>query len=663
MREPPHVVTCGLPYANGPAHIGHLRTYVPADLYVRVLRKLGENPVFVCGSDTHGTPIVVNAESLKITPKELVERYHKYFDETFRKLGVIFDNYGSTDSDFNHRRTQAITEALIDRGYVYPKLIELAYCPACKIFLPDRYVDGTCPYCGAPARGDECDQGCGRHLEPGEIRDPLCNVCGSKAEFRVQEHYFFKLSAFKDFLLEFLEGLKGTSNARNYALGWVKGELKDWCITRNLDWGVKFPGRDDLVVYVWVDAPIGYIASTEEWAAREGRDWEEYWKGENARITHFIGSDIVYHHCIFWPAMLKGAGYALPSTIIASGMVKIDEKTFSKSRGHVVWVDEYLDNGFHPDLLRYYLASYTSHTKELNFSWKVFQEKCNNELLAILGNFAYRTLLFAFKNFGKIPDGKIEDEVISKIKETIGLVKASIDEYEPKRLVDSVMALANFGNSYFQSRKPWELVKEDKEACGEVIKNAIQIVKALAILLEPVMPSKMETLWEQLGMKGDIHEIPITEALKVIESGSELSKPMILFDRVEDETIARMQDILQQRIEGCEESVEKSDLITYDQFEKLDIRAGRVVEAEAVKGSKKLIRIMVDLGEDKPRQILAGIAGLYTPDELLEKEIIVLANLEPAKIFGIESKGMLLAAGDGVLLVPDREVKIGDKIR
>ncbi|MHC1603740.1 MAG: methionine--tRNA ligase [Candidatus Syntropharchaeales archaeon] len=663
MREPPHVVTCGLPYANGPAHIGHLRTYVPADLYVRVLRKLGENPVFVCGSDTHGTPIVVNAESLKITPKELVERYHKYFDETFRKLGVIFDNYGSTDSDFNHRRTQAITEALIDRGYVYPKLIELAYCPACKMFLPDRYVDGTCPYCGAPARGDECDQGCGRHLEPGEIRDPLCNVCGSKAEFRVQEHYFFKLSAFKDFLLEFLEGLKGTSNARNYALGWVKGELKDWCITRNLDWGVKFPGRDDLVVYVWVDAPIGYIASTEEWAAREGRDWEEYWKGENARITHFIGSDIVYHHCIFWPAMLKGAGYALPSTIIASGMVKIDEKTFSKSRGHVVWVDEYLDNGFHPDLLRYYLASYTSHTKELNFSWKVFQEKCNNELLAILGNFAYRTLLFAFKNFGKIPDGKIEEEVISKIKETIGLVKASIDEYEPKRLVDSVMALANFGNSYFQSRKPWELVKEDKEACGEVIKNAIQIVKALAILLEPVMPSKMETLWEQLGMKGDIHEIPITEALKVIESGSELSKPMILFDRVEDETIARMQDILQQRIEGCEESVEKSDLITYDQFEKLDIRAGRVVEAEAVKGSKKLIRIMVDLGEDKPRQILAGIAGLYTPDELLEKEIIVLANLEPAKIFGIESKGMLLAAGDGVLLVPDREVKIGDKIR
>jgi methionyl-tRNA synthetase len=360
--------------------------------------------------------------------------------------------------------------------------------------------------------------------------------------------------------------------------------------------------------------------------------------------------------------MLEGAGYALPSTIIASGMVKIDEKTFSKSRGYVVWVDEYLDGGFHPDLLRYYLASYTSHTKELNFSWKVFQEKCNNELLAILGNLAYRTLLFAFKNFGEIPDGKIEEEVTSKIKETIGVVKASIDEYEPKRLVDSVMALANFGNSYFQSRKPWELVKDDKEACGEVIKNAIQIVKALAILFEPVMPSKMETLWEHLGMKGDIHEIAITEALKVIESGSALAKPMMLFDRVEDETIARMQDILQERIEGCEERVEKSDLIAYDLFEKLDIRAGRVIEAEAVKGSKKLIRIVVDLGEDEPRQILAGIAKHYTPDELLEKEIIVLTNLEPAKIFGIESRGMLLAAGDGVLLVPDREVKIGDKI-
>ncbi len=658
----PHVVTCGLPYANGPAHIGHLRTYVPADIYVRTLRKFGEHPIFVCGSDMHGTPIVVNAERLKTTPEELSERYHQYFDETFKKLDIIFDNYGNTDSDFSHRRTQQITKELIDRGYVYPKSIELAYCPACKIFLPDRYVDGTCPYCGSPARGDECDQGCGRHLEPGEILDPLCKVCGKKAEFRVQEHYFFKLSAFKDFLLHYLEGLGGTLNARNYALGWVKGELKDWCITRNLDWGVKFPGKDDLVVYVWVDAPIGYISFTEEWAERTGANWEDYWKGDS-RITHFIGSDIIYHHCIFWPAMLKGAGYALPSTVIASGMVKIDDKTFSKSRGYVVWVDEYLENGFDPDLLRYYLASYTSHTKELNFSWKVFQQKCNNELLAILGNLAYRTLLFAFKNFGEIPEGEIEDEVVVKIEETIELVEASTDEYEPKRMVDSVMALANFGNSYFQSHKPWELLKTDKKACGKVIKNALQIVKALAVLFEPVLPSKMEKLWEDLGVEGDIHDVLIKEALIPLKSGEKLVKPGMLFSRIEDEKIEDMQNILQKRIEGSDEVSEESDLISYDDFERLDIRVGRVVEAEAVKGSKKLIRLMVDLGEDAPRQIVAGIAELYTPDELLEKDVIVLANLEPAKIFGVESRGMLLAAGDGVLLTPDKEVNVGDRIR
>ncbi|OFV68777.1 MAG: methionyl-tRNA ligase [Candidatus Syntrophoarchaeum caldarius] len=636
---------------------------MPADVYVRMLRKLGEELIFICGSDTHGTPIVVNAESLKITPKELVEKYHHYFDATFKKLGVIFDNYGSTDSDYNHRRTQIITKELINRGYVYPKSIELAYCPTCQIFLPDRYVEGRCPYCGSVARGDECDQGCGRHLEPGEILDPLCKVCGMKAEFRVQEHYFFKLSEFRSFLLKFLEELRGTSNARNYALGWVKGELKDWCITRNLDWGVKFPGRDDLVVYVWVDAPIGYISSTEEWADRVGANWEDYWKGD-ARITHFIGSDIIYHHCIFWPAMLKGAGYALPSAVIASGMVKIDDKTFSKSRGYVVWVDEYLENGFHPDLLRYYLVSYTSHTKELNFSWQVFQEKCNNELLAVLGNLAYRTLLFTFKNFGEVPEGEIEEEVIEEIKGTIELVKASIEEYEPKRMVDSVMALANFGNAYFQSHKPWELVKSDKVACGRVLKNALQIVKALAILFEPVMPSKMELLWEDLGMEEDIHKVSVTAALTPLNEGIKLGKPRLLFDRVEDDIIARMQEILHQRIEGGgDEMVEKTDMITYDEFERLDIRVGRVVEAIAVEGSKKLIKLMVDLGEDKPRQIVAGIAELYSAEELVNKEIIVLANLEPATIFGVESRGMLLAAGEGVLLVPDREVKPGDRIR
>src|SRR5512145_2339913 len=437
MNPPPLLVTCGLPYTNGPCHLGHLRTYVPADAYVRYMRRAGEEVVFVCGSDNHGTPIVVSAEEAGISPRALSERYHTHFDETFRRMGVIFDRFGMTDDPANHRRTQAIVAELEKNGYIYKQIVHQAYCTKCKRFLPDRYVEGTCPHCGKPARGDECDQGCGKHLEPGEIKDPVCKVCGTKAEFRNQEHYFFRLSEFKDFLLPFLDQVRGTSNARNYAIGWIKDELHDWCITRTLEWGVKFPGHDDLVVYVWVDAPIGYIAFTEEWAAQAGDSWEKYWKNDG-EIVHFIGGDITYHHCIFWPAMLKGADYSVPTAVVASGMVKIEDRKFSKTRGYVVWVGEdYLDHGFHPDLLRYYLASYTSHTKELNFSWRVLQEKINTELVAVLGNFLYRTMLFAFKNYGEVPEGELEPEVKGEIEKALKEVKAGMTEYEFKKAVDS----------------------------------------------------------------------------------------------------------------------------------------------------------------------------------------------------------------------------------
>jgi len=317
--DKPVLVTCGLPYANGKAHVGHLRTYIPADIFVRSLKKQGQEVTFVCGSDTHGTPIVVNAEQLNITPKELVRKYHKHFDDTFKDMNVHFDAFGTTDDPENHNRTLDIVNNLIENGYTYPKTIEIAYCPECDRSLPDRYVEGTCPHCGETARGDECDQGCEKHLEPGELKEPKCTICGGAAEYRKQEHFFFKLSEFKDFLLEHLEHMEGTSNARNYAIGWVKQELMDWCITRNLEWGVKFPGHDDLVVYVWVDAPIGYIAFTEEWAKANNEDWEKFWKGDG-RIIHFIGGDITYHHCVFWPAMLKGAGYSQPWGVVASGI-------------------------------------------------------------------------------------------------------------------------------------------------------------------------------------------------------------------------------------------------------------------------------------------------------------------------------------------------------
>ncbi len=665
----PVLVTCGLPYANGKCHIGHLRTYIPADIFVRALRKQGQDAAFVCGSDAHGTPIVVNAEEQGITPKELVNKFHDHFENIFKRMEIDFSFFGNTDSPTNHARTNSIVEALIDNGYVYPKVIRLAYCPHDERFLPDRFVEGTCPFCGKLARGDECDQGCGKHLEPGEIKNARCRICGNPAEYREQEHFFFKLSSFGGFLQEYLKTLGGTSNAINYAKEWAK-ELKDWCITRNLEWGVRFPGHDDLVVYVWVDAPIGYISFTEEWQNNTGGDWEKYWR-QKSRIIHFIGEDITYHHCIFWPAMLKGSGYTQPWAVVASGMLKIDDKKFSKSRGYVVWVDEdYLDHGFHPDLLRYYISDYTSHTKELNFSWKVFQEKINNELVGALGNFLHRTLHFTHKNFGAIPEGEVDREIFDKIDATINTVVAAFDEYEFKKATDAMMELAQYGNAYFQSNEPWQLIKKNPDACKHVVKNCLQIGKALVLLFEPILPGNMEKAWKQLGFDTDVHAVRLEEALEELHAVS-LEPPVILFTKLEDKKIKDMEAILDMRIKiamskekkHAEEPKEEKTEIAYEEFQTLDIRIGTVLSAENIKGSDKLLKLEVDIGEK--RQIVAGIAKSHNPSELVGRQVIVMANMKPAKLFGVESRGMVLA-GDvegAVLLQPEKKVKEGTKVR
>jgi methionyl-tRNA synthetase len=534
----PVLVTSALPYVNGECHIGHLRTYVPADIYVRMLRKMGYDVIFISGSDTHGTPIVLSAEAQGITPEDVVEKYHEHFKRIFQTLNVNFDYYGRTDSESNHRRTEEIVKKLIENGYVYKKETKQAFCNTCGRFLPDRYVEGKCPYCGAIARGDECDQGCGKHLEPGEIIEPRCKICGSEADFKKQEQFFFKLSSFTDFLISYLDKLGGTLNAKNYAKEWAKKELRDWCITRNLEWGVKFPGRDGLVVYVWVDAPIGYISFTEELIKGKEEDeegWRKYWKEDKTAIVHFIGTDIIYHHCIFWPAMLKGAGYSLPDAVVASGMVKINGKTFSKSRGNVVWTTEFLER-FHPDTLRYYLVAQSSHTKELDFSWDSFYMRVNNELVAILGNLVHRVVSFAYKNFGEVPEGDIEEEVFAEIEHTREEAIRVVEEYEFKKLVDAVMKLADFGNGFFQREEPWHLIKEGekgRERCGGIVKNVLQIIKAVCIGLEAVMPDKMAEVWSQLGMESDVHSVKLEEMMVPIKSGQALKKPEKLFEVVE----------------------------------------------------------------------------------------------------------------------------------
>ncbi|RQD83509.1 MAG: methionine--tRNA ligase [Methanocalculus sp. MSAO_Arc2] len=680
MSGKPKLVTCGLPYTNGLCHIGHLRTYVPADCYVRYLRRTGENVLFICGSDNHGTPIVVSAEEAQVSPRELSERYHTHFKETFERMDVIFDHFGMTDDATNHARTQSIIQRLIDRGYVYPETISQSYCTSCERSLPDRYVEGTCPHCGKHARGDECDQGCGRHLEPGELREPVCTVCQTAAENREQEHYFFKLGMFRDYLLEYLKHLNGTLNARNYAIGWVESELRDWCITRTMDWGVRFPGHEELVVYVWVDAPIGYISFTEEWADIHNDNWRPYWCGEGD-ITHFIGSDIIYHHCIFWPALLHAAGYGTPDAVVASGMLKIEDQKFSKSRGYVVWANEdYLDVGLPSDYLRYYLLSYTSHTKELNFSWKAFQERVNNEIVNTLGNFIYRSLYFAEAKLGGIPSNPPDPGIIEEIRRTKEQVDSAFRAFEFKSAVDGIMGLAGFGNNYIQKNAPWKLIKDDRPRAESVIADCLQIVKAVALLMEPVLPKSAAACWEMLGYDTPITEHHLNEC-ELPLTGQSLKKAAPLFAKLDDEQYASLEKTFIERIEAAKKKQEpqqqkheqqkeqepqqdeKTTTLSIDDFSRMDLRIGRILVAEPVKGSNKLLKIQVDIGSEK-RQVVAGIGPFYTPEELVGKPVVMVVNLEPATIFGVESRGMILAAGDeAALLTPDQDVAVGTKIR
>ncbi|MFW9909484.1 MAG: methionine--tRNA ligase [Candidatus Thorarchaeota archaeon] len=649
--DKPVLVTCGLPYASGEMHIGHLRTYVPADVFVRLLKKMRVDVTFICGSDTHGTPILTSAEAAGVSPKELYTKYHKFYLETFPKLGINFDNYGTTDDPENRNRTIQIVKELKKNGYIYPKELETPYCDNCNRSLPDRFVRGECPYCASDARGDECDQGCGRYLEPGEILNPRCAICGSPTRLVTREHYYFKLTAFEDFLKKYLQDVDGTKNAKNYALGWVNEGLKDWNITRDLEWGIKFPDDPSLTIYVWVDAPIHYMSSTEQWAKKTGKPkaWERVWKPGDGRLVHFIGQDIVYHHCIFWPSMLKGSGYNLPFAIVASGMVKIRGHNFSRSRGYVVWIkDDYLDKGLNPDYLRYYMVSFTGHTRDLDFSFDAFADKVNTELVGTLGNFVYRALHFTKKHFGKVPDGKPDEKLVNEIKQSIESIIDATNEYELKKVSDEILRLASVGNEYFQSNAPWQLVKEDKAKAAHVLYNALVLAKALAVLIDPIMPNVAEAIWEQLGYDGPtIHDAILEEALVFPKVGSAIGDPEPVITKIDDDLLKELKKNIDHRIQAAEakqrgEEVVEEELVSYDYFKKLDFRAGKIIECERVPKKDRLLLITVDLGTEK-RTMVTGLAHLFKPEELKGLTALFLTNLEPKNIGGIESKGMIIA--------------------
>ena len=695
--DDPAVVTCGLPYANGDLHIGHLRTYVGGDVYSRALERLGQETALVSGSDMHGTPVAVNAEREGVTPEEFALDWHEQYAATFPKFNVEFDNYGHTHDETNTELTQEFVRSWIDEGLVYEKEIPVAWDTAEEIPLPDRYVEGTCPYCGEHARGDECDEGCGRHLEPGEIESPVSAITGNPAEYRDRTHKFLNVSEFSDYLSGFLDRLEGTANARNQPREWIEDGLRDWCITRDMDWGVDYPDeeRSDLVLYVWVDAPVEYVASTKQYSDRVGADvfdWEAAWKATETpddptepatgggELVHVIGRDIIQHHTIFWPAMLRGAGYAEPRAVMASGFVTLGGKGFSTSRDRAVWADEYLDEGFHPDPLRYYLATNGGFQQDVDFSWEKFRDRVNSELVGTVGNFLYRSLLFAHRNYDEAPIADAtSEEVTERIDEAITAFDAAVNDYSVRALGDAVTDLARFGNEYIQHNEPWNLVDEDPEEAAQVIHDCVAIAKGIAVLFEPIAPEKCERLWDQLGETGSVHETTIETARE--GPTGELSEPTELFEQIEDDRVEALNEKLESRVAEAEADGEgdedesgandesdddttesemtdieplSDDRISFDQFQDLDIRVGRIEEATGIDGADDLLKLRVDLGAET-RTIVAGLKQLHDADDLPGTTVVVLANMEKAELFGVESNGMVLAAGEEADLLTTHE--------
>jgi len=696
----PAVVTCGLPYANGDLHIGHLRGYISADAFNRALKTLGQQSAYVCGSDMHGTPVAVNAEAEGVDPETFALRWHDQYQETFPQFNVEFDNYGHTHDDTNTALTQDIVRTLDEEGYVYEDAVLVAYDPTADDYLPDRYVEGTCPYCGAHARGDECDEGCQRHLEPGEIENPTSVRTGNPAEYRERTHKFFRVSEFADFLTDFLDGLEGTSNARNQPRQWIEEGLQDWCLTRDMDWGIDYPGSEDedIVLYVWVDAPIEYIASTKQYTERVGAeayDWAEVWKHDaGGEIVHIIGRDIIQHHTIFWPAMLEAADYNTPRGVAATGFITIDGKGLSTSRNRAIWAKEYLEEGFHPDLLRYYLTTTGGLQQDVDFTWTAFQEKVNGELVGTIGNFWYRSLLFAYRNYEGTPDVAVSSDVEERIEGAIGAVRAGVNDYSLRDVGLAATRLAQFGNEYIQQHEPWKLTDEDPEQAAQVIRDCVQIAKAVGVLLEPIAPDKAQALWEQIGETGSVADAHLEDALEA--PPRTFDEPGEIFEKIEDDRVEELEETLEEKIaaaseddedEGASESEAETetddtaddeaprmdddteleplatDRISFDDFQDLDIRVGEIVVAEGIDGADDLARLEVDIGLET-RQVVAGIKRLHDLESLPGTRCILLANMEPAELFGVESNGMVLAAGEAAdLLTTHGDAGLGEKVR
>ena len=658
------LVTCALPYANGPVHIGHLAgVYVPADIYVRYLRMRGEEVLYVCGSDEHGVPITIKARQLGCTPQDIVDKYHKIIDESFKGLGINFDIYGRTSSKVHEKNASEFFRKLYDEGKFITRESEQYYDPEAKTFLADRYIVGTCPKCGAEgAYGDQCEK-CGSTLSPEELINPKSKLSGAEPIKKKTTHWYLPLQDYEQWLRQWiLEGHKEwRSNVYGQVKSWLDGGLQPRAVTRDLDWGVPVPveGAEGKVLYVWFDAPIGYISNTQELLPDS---WEKWWKSEDTRLVHFIGKDNIVFHCIVFPAMLKayGDGYILPDNVPANEFLNLEGDKISTSRGWAVWAHEYLkDFPGKQDVLRYVLTANAPETKDSDFSWKDFQARNNSELVAIFGNFVNRAVVLTHKYFGgKVPAAgelqPVDTEALAQIPQLKASLEKNIEGYHFREALKDAMSIARVGNKYISDTEPWKLAKTDMARTATILNVSLQICADLGIAFEPFTPFSAKKLREMIGSPLDWELLGKSD---ILEEGHQIGQAELLFSKVEDEEIQRQLDRLDAirkereeaaKAEAAKQVAPQKELCSFEQFEAMDIRTATVLEAERVPKTDKLLKLTIDTGIDK-RTIVSGIAEYYTPEQMLGKQICILANLAPRTIRGIESKGMILMArqGDG----------------
>jgi methionyl-tRNA synthetase len=677
-----YTITAALPYTNGPIHIGHLAgVYVPADIYARYLRLQGKDAIFICGSDEHGVAISMKAKKEGITPQEVIDKYHEIIRKSFADFGISFDNYSRTSAKVHHETASDFFKKLYDKNDFIEQVNQQLYDAKANQFLADRFVVGTCPKCAnTEAYGDQCEK-CGSTLNATDLINPKSTITGEIPILKETKHWFLPLDRYQDFLEKWIledHAKDWKTNVLGQVKSWLDDGLKPRAVTRDLDWGIDVPveGAEGKKLYVWFDAPIGYISSTKEWAAREGKNWEPYWKDENTQLVHFIGKDNIVFHCVIFPAMLKAEGsFILPENVPANEFLNLEGNKLSTSKNWAVWLHEYLiDFPEKQDVLRYALTANAPETKDNDFTWKDFQVRNNSELAAIFGNFINRVVVLTNKYYdGIVPQpGQFSDydvAVLKELKAYPAVISSSVVRYRFREAQQEMMNVARLGNKYLADEEPWKLQKTDPERVKTQLYVALQIASALSILCEPFVPFTAKKLTRMLNIESNNWNLEF-EDWNLVKAGHKINEAQILFEQIEDDQIQKQIDKLEATKTANNQELASTEpqkpTATFDDFAKLDLRVGTILEAEKMPKANKLLVLKVDTGIDV-RTIVSGIAEHFTPEEVVGKRVTILANLAPRALRGVESQGMILmtndASGKLVFVNPDGDgVKNGANI-